>query len=137
MLGFFALVGAAFLSFTAYSVVAASDNELAEDQGRAFGSGAIDVACFTKAMAILRERRPLLIPFYESSFLDACLESSAASEGLCRGVPLPSEVEARATWSSSICRDSGTSSVACGALVTNIVVLCAERSAKTGSTPAA
>jgi hypothetical protein len=127
-----ALLGAVFLAIFVYTMVGASDTELAQAEGRTFGLGVTDTKCLPKALTILQERQPLLIPFYEASFLDACLDSSAPSEELCRGVPDPLDEEARMTWSEELCRESRATTIACSSLVSQIIFFCAERPSRPG-----
>ena len=127
---FLAFIGAVFLAFFAYTLVGASDTEIAQKEGRAFGVGVSQTQCLTKALTILEERHPFWIPFYESTFLEACLDSSAPSEELCRDVPDPLDEEARVTWSDEFCRESQARTIVCHTLVSQVIHLCAKRPAR-------
>jgi hypothetical protein len=63
-------------------------------------------------------------------FLDGCLHASAPSAGICRDVPLDSEIMKTVSWRAQVCQRLGHADVqACGQTLDQLQKFCAEKNA--------
>jgi hypothetical protein len=93
-------------------------------EGSNFGKDVAEPRCVDEALARHLKDSGLTGTIRSSLWLDACLKTSAFSEGFCDGVPADDEITRSAVWRNEQCSKRGFAGGQCGSVLAPVQKYC-------------
>jgi hypothetical protein len=113
----------------------ARSREMAEAEGRLYGTGKQDHECLPQALRREGDCEDVVCQASTKAFLSKCLEASQPTPGQCNRVPASSQARASRQWRLRVCGRLRRGDRFCRALMSDIQAHCEQRKQPTAAEP--